>query len=103
MFPGGICGAEGAHFVQVESGLFGSDVLVCPREFREPRGAGGRTGSQFLLAFQSGSGQLLPAELWVVQGPRDTDFGSPKCSGAWGGVVVHVQEPGPLGVLCAPS
>lgn len=64
MFTGGISSAVGAHVVPVESGLFGADVLVCHREFREPRGAGGRTGSQFLLAFQSGSGQLLAAELW---------------------------------------
>lgn len=71
MFTGGSSSAVGAHFVPVESGLFGSDVLVCHREFREPRGAGGRTGSQFLLVSQSGSGQLLGGS-----GPQDTDFRS---------------------------
>lgn len=66
MFTGGISSAVGAHFVPVESRLFGSDVLLCHREFWEPRGTGGRAGSQFLFAFQSGSGQLLAAELWVA-------------------------------------
>lgn len=66
MFTGGISSAVGAHFIAMESGLFGSDVLVCHWEFLELRGVGRRTGSQILFAFHSGSGQLLAAELWVA-------------------------------------
>lgn len=48
-------------------------------------------GSSWLLSSGDGSG------------PQDMDFRNPECSRAWGRVVVHVQEPGSLGILCAPS
>lgn len=78
--------------------------LMCPcvTEFREPRGAGGRAGSQFLLPSSLALAAPGCGALGGL-GPQDVDFRSPKCSGAWGRVVVHVQEPGSLGILCAPS
>lgn len=102
VFTGGTSSAVGAHFVLLESGLFGFDVPMCQWEFREPHGAGGRAGSQFLLPSSLALAAPGCGALGGL-GPQDMDFRSPKCSGAWGRVVVHVQEPGSLGILCAPS